>query len=146
MAQAASLYLAGRYGALMSYVCSITAQAMIATADLHDGEEVSKRVIPSVAPLAVDPVQDVRHHTLLALDKYCALLKEHVAKANKAAEANGASQQEGHAAGALWPPLPSLPPSPSRSRVHTCLQYTPGTLLLGLHPNLEYHLDGGGPR
>lgn len=51
-------------------------QAMVATADLHSADEAAKRVIPSVSPLAVDPIADVRTHALVALDRYNKTLKE----------------------------------------------------------------------
>ncbi len=37
------------------------AQAMTATADRHLPEEAATRVVPAVAPLAIDPVPEVRH-------------------------------------------------------------------------------------
>jgi len=36
------------------------AQAMTATADRHLPEEAATRVVPAVAPLAIDPVPEVR--------------------------------------------------------------------------------------
>lgn len=35
-------------------------QAMIATADRHLPEEAATRIVPAVAPLAIDPVPEVR--------------------------------------------------------------------------------------
>ena len=49
---------------------------MVATADLHSAEDAAKRVIPAVAPLAGDPIADVRTHALVALDRYIKTLKE----------------------------------------------------------------------
>lgn len=43
-----------------------TPQAVVATAELHSSSEAAQRIVPAVAPLAGDPIQDVRPHALIA--------------------------------------------------------------------------------
>ena len=62
-------------------------QAMVATADLHSADEAAKRIMPAVAPLAVDPVADVRAHALAALSRYSEVLKEEHRRLEAAAAA-----------------------------------------------------------
>ena len=76
------------------------AQAMVATADLHSADEAAKRVIPGVAPLAMDPIAEVRTHALVALDRYSKILKEEHARLLAAAAAGGAPDGEAHMDGA----------------------------------------------
>ena len=52
-------------------------QAMVATAVRHNAEEAATRVLPAVVPLAVDPVQEVRHTALAALDVFVQILRDH---------------------------------------------------------------------
>lgn len=68
-------------------------QAMMATKQSYAAEEAASRVIPCVAPLAVDPVSEVRHAALAALGAFVQLLQEHSASQDAAAGAEGASQQ-----------------------------------------------------
>lgn len=69
-------------------------QAMMATKQSYAAEEAAGRVIPCVAPLAVDPVSEVRHAALATLDAFLKLLQEHSAATDTAAgAADGASQQ-----------------------------------------------------
>lgn len=42
-------------------------QAVVATAELHAATEVAQRILPAIAPLAADPIEDVRSHALAAL-------------------------------------------------------------------------------
>ena len=66
----------------------------MATKQSYAAEEAASRVIPCVAPLAVDPVPEVRHAALAALDAFVKLLQEHSATRDAAAgAADGASQQ-----------------------------------------------------
>ncbi len=48
-------------------------QAVVATAELHSSSEAAQRIVPAVAPLAADPIQDVRPHALIA-SRYLYLL------------------------------------------------------------------------
>lgn len=69
-------------------------QAMMATKQSYAAEEAAGRVIPCVAPLAVDPVSEVRHAALATLGAFLKLLQEHSATMDTAAgAAEGASQQ-----------------------------------------------------
>ena len=52
-------------------------QAMVATAVMHSAEEAAQRIIPSAAPLTVDPVQEVRHTALAAVDVFVQILRDH---------------------------------------------------------------------
>ena len=52
-------------------------QAMVATAVMHSSEEAAQRIIPSAAPLTVDPVQEVRHTALAAVDVFVQILRDH---------------------------------------------------------------------
>ena len=66
----------------------------MATKQSYAAEEAAGRVIPCVAPLAVDPVPEVRHAALAALDAFVKMLQEHSATRDTAAgPADGASQQ-----------------------------------------------------
>ena len=71
-----------------------TAQALVATADLHSADEAAKRVLPAVTPLAVDTVADVRTHALTVLDRYRKTLKEEHSRLAAAAEAAGAEEAQ----------------------------------------------------
>lgn len=67
---------------------------MMATKQSYAAEEAAGRVIPCVAPLAVDPVSEVRHAALAALGAFVQLLQEHSASLDSAAgAAEGASHQ-----------------------------------------------------
>ncbi len=68
---------------------------MMATKQSYAAEEAAGRVIPCVAPLAVDPVTEVRHAALATLEAFVKLLHEHSATRDSAAgaSADGASQQ-----------------------------------------------------
>ncbi|KAL3157198.1 hypothetical protein ABBQ38_001437 [Trebouxia sp. C0009 RCD-2024] len=69
-------------------------KAMMATKQSYAAEEAAGRVIPCVAPLAVDPVSEVRHAALATLGAFLKLLQEHSATMDTAAgAAEGASQQ-----------------------------------------------------
>ena len=69
-------------------------QAMMATKQSYATEEAASRVIPCVAPLAVDPVPEVRHSALATLEGFVKLLQEHSAtRDSTAGAAEGASQQ-----------------------------------------------------
>ena len=48
-------------------------QAVVATEKLHSPAEAATRILPAVAPLAVDPIEDVRSHALAALDRFVAV-------------------------------------------------------------------------
>jgi hypothetical protein len=68
-------------------------QAMIATTDLHSGAEAAQRIVPAVAPLAADPIEDVRAHALAALDCFVKQLHaEHRKQSEAAREAGDASK------------------------------------------------------
>ena len=67
---------------------------MLATKQSYAAEEAAGRVLPSVAPLAVDPVREVRHAALTTLEAFVKLLQEHSAiKDITAAAADPASNQ-----------------------------------------------------
>ena len=66
----------------------------MATKQSYAAEEAAGRVIPCVAPLAVDPAPEVRHAALAALEAFLQLLHQHSATRDSAAgAADGASQQ-----------------------------------------------------
>lgn len=70
-------------------------KALISTQKTHSPEDIAQRVIPMVAPLAVDGLQDARQAALQCLDSFCAVLKEHsesMAIAAEASEANPGAQ------------------------------------------------------
>ena len=74
--------------------CRLPVQAMMATKQSYAADEAASRVIPCVAPLAVDPVPEVRHSALATLDAFVKLLQEHSAtRDSTAGAAEGASQQ-----------------------------------------------------
>ncbi len=69
---------------------------MMATKQSYAAEEAAGRVIPCVAPLAVDPVPEVRHAALATLEAFVKLLQEHSATRDSAAgpsDAAGGAQQ-----------------------------------------------------
>jgi len=71
-------------------------QAMMATKQSYAAEEAAGRVLPCVAPLAVDPVPEVRHAALATLEAFVKLLQEHSATRDSAAgpsDAAGGAQQ-----------------------------------------------------
>ena len=76
-----------------------TAQALIATADLHSADEAAKRVLPAVAPLTVDTVADVRTHALMVLDRYQKTLKEEHKRLLAVVQAAGAEEAQPGGAG-----------------------------------------------
>lgn len=47
----------------------------MATADLHSAADAALRIVPAVAPLAADPIEDVRSHALAALDCFLKQLR-----------------------------------------------------------------------
>ena len=81
-------------------------QALVATADLHSADEAAKRVLPAVAPLAVDVIADVRTHALMALDRYSKTLREEHKRLLAIAEAAGTD--EAQPGGAKHPGIPWL--------------------------------------
>eukprot|EP00193_Tetraselmis_chui_P006190 CAMPEP_0177758280 /NCGR_PEP_ID=MMETSP0491_2-20121128/4101_1 /TAXON_ID=63592 /ORGANISM="Tetraselmis chuii, Strain PLY429" /LENGTH=752 /DNA_ID=CAMNT_0019274005 /DNA_START=433 /DNA_END=2692 /DNA_ORIENTATION=- len=58
-------------------------KALVATADKHGPDEAAQRIIPSIAPFAVDPVKDVRKAALQCIDTYSRILKKHVSELDK---------------------------------------------------------------
>ena len=69
---------------------------MMATKQSYAAEEAASRVLPCVAPLAVDPVPEVRHAALATLEAFVKLLQDHSASRDSAAGASdtaGAAQQ-----------------------------------------------------
>lgn len=76
--------------------CMFYLQAMMATRQSYAAEEAAGRVLPCVAPLAVDPVPEVRHAALATLEAFMKLLQEHSATRDSAAgpsDAAGGTQQ-----------------------------------------------------
>jgi len=76
--------------------CVLPLQAMMATKQSYAAEEAAGRVLPCVAPLAVDPVPEVRHAALATLEAFVKLLQEHSATRDSAAgssDAAGGAQQ-----------------------------------------------------
>lgn len=66
---------------------------MMATAELHSGAEAAQRIVPAVAPLAADPIEDVRAHALAALDCFVKQLHaEHQKQSEAAREAGDAGK------------------------------------------------------
>lgn len=73
-------------------------KAMMATKQSYAAEEAAGRVLPCVAPLAVDPVPEVRHAALATLEAFVKMLQEHSATRDSAAsssDAVGGAQQAG---------------------------------------------------
>lgn len=69
---------------------------MMATKQSYAAEEAAGRVLPCVAPLAVDAVPEVRHAALATLEAFVKLLQEHSATRDSAAgssDAAGGAQQ-----------------------------------------------------
>ena len=64
-------------------------QAMMATKQSYAAEEAAGRVLPCVAPLAVDPAQEVRHSALATLQAFLQTLQDHSASMDAAAVASG---------------------------------------------------------
>ena len=62
---------------------------MLATAHLHDANEAANRVLPAVAPLGVDAVQEVRHTALQVLISFTKLLQDHSRTLDDQAQASG---------------------------------------------------------
>lgn len=50
---------------------------MVATAVMHSADEAATRIVPAAAPLTVDPVQEVRHTALAAVDVFVQILRDH---------------------------------------------------------------------
>ena len=69
---------------------------MLATKQSYAAEEAAGRVLPSVAPLAVDPVPEVRHAALTTLEAFVKLLQEHSATRDSAAAAADPTSQQVH--------------------------------------------------
>ena len=61
----------------------------MATKQSYAAEEAAGRVLPCVSPLAVDPVQEVRHCALATLQAFVQTLQEHSASMDAAAVASG---------------------------------------------------------
>ena len=57
----------------------------MATKQSYAAEEAAGRVLPCVAPLAVDPVPEVRHAALATMEAFVKLLQEHSATRDSAA-------------------------------------------------------------
>ncbi|KAK9810296.1 hypothetical protein WJX72_008245 [[Myrmecia] bisecta] len=77
-------------------------KAMMATASLHSPEEAAQRVLPAVCPLAIDPISEVRHTALAAMDAFTKVLKDHNVVLTQTAESVGQASkdlQQGSAAG-----------------------------------------------
>lgn len=49
----------------------------MATAHLHGPTDAATRILPAVAPLAMDPVTEVRKTALQALTDFTLILKDH---------------------------------------------------------------------
>lgn len=45
-------------------------QAVVATAELHTAADVAQRIIPAVAPLAMDPIEGVREQAISAITAF----------------------------------------------------------------------------
>ena len=69
-------------------------QAMMATRQSYAAEEAAGRVIPCVAPLAVDAVQEVRQSALATLQAFVTTLQEHSSKLDSASDTPGAAAQQ----------------------------------------------------
>lgn len=67
-------------------------QAMVATAVMHTAEEAAQRILPSAAPLTIDPVQEVRHTALAAVDVFVQILRDHNRTLDDTLIAAGASR------------------------------------------------------
>lgn len=67
---------------------------MMATKQSYAAEEAAGRVIPCVAPLAVDPIQEVRQAALATLEAFVSTLREHSASLDSAAGTLGAAAQQ----------------------------------------------------
>ena len=67
---------------------------MMATKQSYAAEEAAGRVIPCVAPLAVDPVQEVRQSALATLQAFVSTLQEHSATLDSAAGPSGAAPSQ----------------------------------------------------
>lgn len=89
---------------------------MLATKQSYAAEEAAGRVLPSVAPLAVDPISEVRHAALATLEAFVKLLQEHSAARDSAAGAEAPSQQVSHPVGPCC-----VCPAPLRVQ-ETCLE------------------------
>ena len=64
-------------------------QAILATRDRHSPAESATRILPSVSPLIVDPVSEVRQSALLVVTEFAKILREHCAELDEKAAAEG---------------------------------------------------------
>ncbi|GFH06115.1 protein kinase domain-containing protein, partial [Haematococcus lacustris] len=55
-------------------------RAMVATSQYHGPEDAALRILPAVAPLAIEPMAEVRAAALQVLEVFTQVLKEHDAK------------------------------------------------------------------
>lgn len=74
-------------------------RAMIATSKYYSVEEAATRILPSVAPLSIDGVADVRHAALQCVALFLNALRENDAKVTASSEA--AALQDGTTASSL---------------------------------------------
>ena len=68
----------------------------MATAAVHSADEAAQRILPAAAPLAVDPVQDVRHTALACVQTFAQILADHNRTLDDALLAAGASVPSMH--------------------------------------------------
>eukprot|EP00879_Flechtneria_rotunda_P024000 GHRR01025421.1.p1 GENE.GHRR01025421.1~~GHRR01025421.1.p1 ORF type:complete len:475 (+),score=152.72 GHRR01025421.1:1950-3374(+) len=73
-------------------------RALVATAKYYSPDEMACRALPTVAPLCVDQLADVRSAALACLDTFEELLKENDTKLQKEAAAAAAAGNQGAAA------------------------------------------------
>mmetsp|Transcript_8758 Transcript_8758/g.18684 ORF Transcript_8758/g.18684 Transcript_8758/m.18684 type:complete len:802 (-) Transcript_8758:459-2864(-) len=67
-------------------------RAMVATATYHNAEDAAMRILPSVAPLTIDPIGEVRQAALQCLDIFTTTLNDdHKRRMNEAAAAGAAA-------------------------------------------------------
>lgn len=70
-------------------------RAVVLTSKYHSPEDVSQRILPSIAPLCCDPVHEVRNSALDCLDHFTKVLKDHSRELDKKqiiASSGGSSQ------------------------------------------------------
>lgn len=69
-----------------------TLQAILATRERHSPAESATRILPSVSPLTVDPVSEVRQNALLVVTEFAKILREHCIQLDEKAAAEGGVQ------------------------------------------------------